>query len=64
MIAGAVRHRFSLPSSIVALDVELGVHTQSALHLVCAKSALGIPRVRAVADLIVAELERQKAPAP
>jgi hypothetical protein len=29
---------------------------------VCAKSALAVPRVRAVADLIVAEIDRQSAP--
>ena len=34
----------------------------SAIHLVCAKSALAVPRVRAVADLIVAELDRQRPP--
>jgi DNA-binding transcriptional LysR family regulator len=55
MIAGRVAHRFSLPSSIVPLDVDLGPHATSALHLVCARSALAVPRVRAVADLIVAE---------
>ncbi len=62
MFAGRVRHRFSLPSSIVPLDIDLGPHQTSAIHLVCAKSALAVPRVRAVADLIVAELERQRAP--
>jgi DNA-binding transcriptional LysR family regulator len=56
MVTGNVRHRFSLPSSIVPLDVDLGPHTSSTLHLVCAKSALGIPRVRAVAEMLVAEI--------
>jgi hypothetical protein len=28
----------------------------SSLHLVCAKSSLGIPRVRAVAELLAREL--------
>jgi DNA-binding transcriptional LysR family regulator len=55
MVAGRVRHRFSLPSSIVPLDLDLGAHRSSTIHLVCAKSALGSPRVRAVAELIAAE---------
>ncbi len=57
MIAGRIRHRFSLPSSLVPLDLELGTHVTSTLHLVCAKSALSVPKVRAVADLFVAELK-------
>ncbi len=55
MVAGYVKHRFSIASSIVALDLSLGAYATSSLHLVAAKSALGIPRVRAVADLILAE---------
>jgi DNA-binding transcriptional LysR family regulator len=55
-LGAMVRHRFSLPPSMVALDLELGPHASSTLHLVCAKSALGVPRVRAVADLVAAEL--------
>jgi len=62
MIAGRIGHRFALPSSIVALDVELGEHAASAIHLVCAKSALAVPRVRAVAELMIAEFPRGKAP--
>ena len=60
MIAGRVAHRFSLPSSIVPLDVDLGSHASSSLHLVCAKSALAVPRVRAVAELMVAEFSRKE----
>lgn len=60
MVAGRVRHRFSLASSIVALDIDLGPHRASSLHLVCAKSALAIPRVRAVADLLLSELTAAK----
>lgn len=57
-ILSRMRHRFSLPSSLVPLDIDLGPHRQSTMHLVCAKSALAVPRVRAVADLILAELTR------
>lgn len=57
-ILSRVRHRFSLPSSLVPLDIDLGPYGQSTMHLVCAKSALAVPRVRAVADLILAEFKR------
>ncbi|HKO94149.1 MAG TPA: LysR family transcriptional regulator [Polyangiaceae bacterium] len=53
---GCVRHRYSRPSELVPLGLELGAHARSALHLVCAKSALGVPRVRAVAELLAEEL--------
>jgi hypothetical protein len=55
MFAGHVEHRFSIASSIVPLDVPLGRQVTSSLHLAPVKSALGIPRVRAVADMILAE---------
>lgn len=51
---GRARHRFST-SSLVEVDVEVG-DLRRTLHLVCAKSALDIPRVRAVADLLAREL--------
>jgi DNA-binding transcriptional LysR family regulator len=54
---GRVRHRFSPERpALVELDVDLG-DLRSTLHLACAKSALSIPRVRAVADALVAEFE-------
>jgi DNA-binding transcriptional LysR family regulator len=61
MILGGLRHRFSLPSTLVPLDVDLGPHRESTLHLVCAKSALALPRVRAVAELALEELTRPAA---
>ncbi|MBX3185864.1 MAG: LysR family transcriptional regulator [Labilithrix sp.] len=57
---GRARHRFS-EDSLVELDVDVGELRRS-IHLVCAKTALDIPRVRAVADLLVAELERAREP--
>lgn len=60
MVLGRVSHRFSRDSSLVPLDLDLGPHGKQALHLVCAKSALDIPRVRRVAELIVDELKRTK----
>ncbi len=60
MVLGRVSHRFSRESSLVPLDLDLGPHARQALHLVCAKSALDIPRVRRVSELLVAELQRTK----
>ncbi len=53
-----MRHRFSRPTALVPLSIDLGPYARSETHLVCAKSALEISRVRLVADLLVAELER------
>jgi DNA-binding transcriptional LysR family regulator len=58
MVRAHVPHRFALPSSLVPLDVDLGPHHTATLHLVCARSALAVPRIRAVADLLLAELDR------
>jgi DNA-binding transcriptional LysR family regulator len=56
---GRVAHRFS-QSRLVELDLELPP-LRRPLHLACARSALEIPRVRAVADLLVAEWKQAKA---
>ena len=40
----------------VPLGMDLGPHATSDLHVVCAKSALGVARVRAVAELLKEEL--------
>ncbi|MFT3712971.1 MAG: LysR family transcriptional regulator [Archangium sp.] len=60
MILGKVQHRFSRDSPLVPLEVDLGPWSKSELHLVAPKSALDIPRVRRVADLIVDELKATK----
>ncbi len=52
MFLGRVRHPYSVDRGLCELDLDLGGRGKSATHLVCAKSALDIPRVRAVADLI------------
>lgn len=49
-------HRFSRPSPLVPLDLDLGPHARTQLHVVAAKSALGVARIRAVAELLVEEL--------
>lgn len=56
MVLADVHHRFSRSVPLVPLDVPLGPHATSELHLVCARSALDIPRVRLVADLLTKEL--------
>jgi DNA-binding transcriptional LysR family regulator len=55
---GRVRHRFSRPRGLVEIPIDLGGPIRRALHLVCARSALHIPRVRAVADKLAAEIAR------
>ena len=60
IILAAARHRFSRPTSLVPLKLDLGPHATSQLSLVCAKSALDIPRVRRMSELIIDELRRTK----
>lgn len=60
IVLGRVSHRFSRESPLVPLDLDLGPQGKQSLHLVCAKSALDIPRVRRVAELVVEELKRTK----
>lgn len=57
---GRTRHRFS-EDALVELDIDVG-ELRGSLHLVCAKTALDIPRVRTVADLLVAELRHAREP--
>ncbi len=57
MFLGRVEHRFSAAGRFVELDLDLPT-VKSTLFLAAANSALAIPRVRAVADLLARELER------
>ena len=50
------RHRFNRDSNLVPLGLDLGPHATSTVNVVCAKSALGVARVRAVAELLKDEL--------
>lgn len=50
--------------ALVPLRLDLGPFSRSVVHLVCARSALDIPRVRLVADLLVAELRALAGGAP
>jgi DNA-binding transcriptional LysR family regulator len=58
MVMGRLQHRFSRPTSLVPLSIDLGPHQRSAISLVCAKSALDIPRVRRVSELLATELRK------
>jgi molybdate transport repressor ModE-like protein len=57
IVLGRVSHRFSRTRGIVPIDVDIGAAKRGLLCLVCAKSALDIPRVRLVADLLREQLE-------
>ncbi|MFY1829453.1 LysR family transcriptional regulator [Myxococcus fulvus] len=61
-VCGHIPHRFrSLRErNLVELDIDLGPYARSEVHLICAKSALDIPRVRRVSELLVQELERAR----
>jgi DNA-binding transcriptional LysR family regulator len=48
--------RLSRPSSLVELPIDFG-RIRAGIHLVCARSSLGIARVRAVSVLLAAELD-------
>lgn len=50
-------HRFNQSSPLVPLGLDLGQHSKGEMRVVCAKSALGVSRVRAVAELLKAELK-------
>ncbi len=60
MFLGRAPHRFSR-TRMVPLDVDLPT-IQRTLYLACPRRALEIPRVRAVADLIVTELATLRRP--
>ena len=55
IVLGRFRSKRALPTPLVEMKLDFG-KLQSSLHLVCARSSLSIPRVRAVADLLAAEL--------
>ncbi len=50
-------HRFSKGRKLVPLALDLGPHTNSEIHLVCAKSVMDIPRIRLIAHALIDELK-------
>lgn len=63
IILGRTRSRLALSTPLVPLKLDLGKRS-ARLQLVCARSALSIPRVRAVADLLASELQAGQASGP
>ncbi len=57
-----VGHPIFRTSSLVPLPVDLGPFARSAVHLVCARSALDIPRVRHVAEALLEVLDAVTGP--
>jgi len=60
ILLGRANHRFLSQGRLVELDLDLDGATRT-LYLACARSALEIPRVRAVADLMLDELQHTDA---
>ena len=61
MFLGRIRHRFARDVGLVQLAVDLG-RIKAKLHLAAGRSALEIPRVKAVAELLTRELVRVRSP--
>ena len=57
MILAAAQHPRSQLTSLRKLNLDLGEHRHGQIHLVGAKSALLVPRVRAVADALLRALQ-------
>jgi DNA-binding transcriptional LysR family regulator len=57
------RHQLMRRRELVPLPIDLGPHATTTFYLVCARSALDIPRVRRVAQLLDQELRRAARPA-
>jgi DNA-binding transcriptional LysR family regulator len=60
ILLGRMRHRFSRESPLVELQVEGMPPFPGGIHLVCGKSAQGVSRIRAVAELLTAEMKRAR----
>jgi DNA-binding transcriptional LysR family regulator len=55
IILTGMREHFAMPTQLVRLALDFGKMV-SPVHLICARSSLAIPRVRAVTDLLASEL--------
>jgi DNA-binding transcriptional LysR family regulator len=55
ILLSGMREHFAMPTRLVRLALDFGAMV-SPIHLICARSSLTIPRVRAVADLLAGEL--------
>jgi len=57
LVLNRAPHRFTRPSNLVSLPIPLGPFGHAPLYLVAAKSALDVPRIRRVAELLADELD-------
>jgi DNA-binding transcriptional LysR family regulator len=64
MVLGRRFHRLSRIGELVELDLDLGPAALSTFHLVVAKRMVDVPRIRAVADAILGELDPPARAAP
>ena len=62
MVLGRRFHRMSRIGNFVELDLELGPGARTMFHLVVAKRMVDVPRIRAVTDALLGELDRPAAP--
>ena len=62
MFLSRLRHPYSVDRGLCELDLDLGDRAKGATHLVCAKSALDIPRIRAIADLLIEDFAKTARP--
>ena len=61
LATGSGPHRFARGSRLVPLALDLGPHAVAEFHVVAARRALELPRVKAVADALLAALPREGA---
>jgi DNA-binding transcriptional LysR family regulator len=57
LFLGRARHPFMLPTALVELPLDLPL-PGSELHLIAARTAMEIPRVKSVAELLAREMAR------
>ncbi len=57
MVLGRRFHRLSRIDQLVELDIDLGPAARTTFHLVVAKRMVDVPRIRAVADALLAEID-------
>lgn len=62
LVLNRAPHRFVRASTLVPLPIPLGPFATAPLYLVAAKSALDVPRIRRVAELLAEELDALDAP--
>lgn len=62
MVLGRRFHRMSRIGNFVELNLDLGPSARTTFHLVVAKRMVDVPRIRAVTDALLGELDPLAAP--